>query len=219
MYVSGSSSATRWPSIRTSAIRPLNLPRHEPSCRRASSSTTMKPTLCRFPAYSRPGLPRPTTSRSSDEARSPRLQGRRTASYSSASDSPPPLVLGSRLGVCGLGLGALGCSSAPSSPSSATSSRASWTLAMTVSSGSSSSVTPSGTSTSREPERVADPEPGDVGLEVLRDLERQRLDVDLVRDLREDAALADADRVADERDRRPRSGSAGRAGPPAGRRA
>src|SRR3712207_3656028 len=30
--------------------------------RRASSSTTRKPTLCRCPAYAGPGLPRPTTS-------------------------------------------------------------------------------------------------------------------------------------------------------------
>ena len=35
-----------------------------PSCRRASSSTTSQPTLCRLPAYSRPGLPRPATRRS-----------------------------------------------------------------------------------------------------------------------------------------------------------
>ena len=31
-------------------------------CLRASSSTTMKPTLCRFLAYFAPGLPSPTTS-------------------------------------------------------------------------------------------------------------------------------------------------------------
>ena len=44
------------------------------------------------------------------------------------------------------------------------------------------------------------PSSRDVDLELLRDLERQRLDVDLVRDLGEDAALLDADRLADERD-------------------
>ena len=72
---------------------------------------------------------------------------------------------------------------------------------MTVSSGSSSSLTPSGIVEVRQAERVADAERGDVGLEAaLRDLERQRLDVDLVRDLVQDAALAHADRVADERD-------------------
>ena len=61
-------------------------------------------------------------------------------------------------------------------------------------------MTPSGIDDLGEPERVADPELGDVGLEVLRDLERKRLDVDLVRHLLEDAALARADRLADERD-------------------
>src|SRR5437762_3101988 len=62
----------RWPSSRSSAMLPLNFERHEAPCRRASSSTTIEPTLCRVRSYSRPGLPSPTTSRSSDEARSPR---------------------------------------------------------------------------------------------------------------------------------------------------
>src|SRR6266481_2776438 len=78
MNVSGLSSATLWPSRRISAICPENFDFHEPPCRRASSSTTSWPTLWRLRAYSRPGLPRPTTSRSSDEARSPRRHGRRT---------------------------------------------------------------------------------------------------------------------------------------------
>ena len=52
-----------------------------------------------------------------------------------------------------------------------------------------------------EPQRVADVHARDVDLEVLRDLERQRLDVDLVRHLREHAALLHAGRLADERDR------------------
>ena len=45
MYVSGFSSATLCPSIRSSARRPENFSRHEASCRRASSSTTIQPTL------------------------------------------------------------------------------------------------------------------------------------------------------------------------------
>ena len=66
MKVSGLSSATLCPSMRISASRPLNFERHWPSCRRASSSTTSQPTLCRLRAYSAPGLPRPATSRSSE---------------------------------------------------------------------------------------------------------------------------------------------------------
>jgi hypothetical protein len=41
MYVSGFSSASLWPSRRISASWPENFERHEPSCRRASSSTTI----------------------------------------------------------------------------------------------------------------------------------------------------------------------------------
>src|SRR6267142_2479565 len=66
MNVSGLSSATLCPSILISASCPLNFERQEPPWRRASSSTTIQPTLCRFPAYSRPGLPSPATSRSSE---------------------------------------------------------------------------------------------------------------------------------------------------------
>ena len=87
MYVSGFSSATRWPSSRSSASLPLNFARHDAPCRRASSSTTIQPTLCLVRAYSRPGLPSPTTSRSSDEARSPRRQGK-THLPSVVPDSP-----------------------------------------------------------------------------------------------------------------------------------
>ena len=110
-------------------------------------------------------------------------------------------VVGGRVALGGaLGLAPSAAPSAPSSTSSTSSSRASWTLAITISSGSSSSVTPSGTATSESRSVSPIPSAGDVGLEVLRDLERERLDVDLVRDLVEDAALAHADRVADERD-------------------
>ena len=42
---------------------------------------------------------------------------------------------------------------------------------------------------------------GDVDLEVLRHLHRQRLDVQLVRHLREDAAFLHADRLAVQRHR------------------
>ena len=75
------------------------------------------------------------------------------------------------------------------------------TVASTVSSGSSRNVTPSigGRSTRRSESPIADA--ADVELEVLRDLHRQRLDVELAADLREDAAFLDAGRLADELDR------------------
>ena len=58
MYVSGFSRARRAESSRISASWPENFDRQEPPCRRASSSTTIHPTLWRVRAYSRPGLPR-----------------------------------------------------------------------------------------------------------------------------------------------------------------
>ena len=101
MYVSGLSSASFSSPTRTSAIWPANFARHEPACRRASSSTTIQPALCRFRACSRPGFPRPTTSSKED--------------YSSAAGF---VAGGFRLGfgwsfLAGLALGAL----SPSAPS------------------------------------------------------------------------------------------------------
>ena len=59
---------TRLPPIRTSSTGgPLTLHRAEPAAcraRRASSLTASAPTLCRVPANSVPGFPRPTTNRS-----------------------------------------------------------------------------------------------------------------------------------------------------------
>ena len=75
------------------------------------------------------------------------------------------------------------------------------TVASTVSSGSSRYVTPSSGGRSDEAERVADRHAGDVELEVVRDLQRQRLDVELAADLREDAAFLHAGGLADELDR------------------
>ena len=46
-------------ATRTSASRPRNFPLNEPSWRRASSSTTIQPTLCRSRACSRPGIAEP----------------------------------------------------------------------------------------------------------------------------------------------------------------
>ena len=62
---------------------------------------------------------------------------------------------------------------------------------MTVSSRSSSSVTPSGAVTADRVDGVADDQMGDVVLDGLGDLARERLDVELARDLLEHAALDD----------------------------
>src|SRR5436305_1468755 len=107
MYVSGFSNATRCPSIRTSAIRPLNLRFHEPPCRRASSSTTIQPTLWRVCAYSRPGLPSPTTSRSSDESRSPRRHGNRMTELALGGSRRAGGIGARLLGLIGAALGTL----------------------------------------------------------------------------------------------------------------
>ena len=58
-------------------------------------------------------------------------------------------------------------------------------------------MTPSGSATCDEAQRVADVHLGDVDVEVLGHLHRQRLDVQLVGHLREHAAFLDADRLAD----------------------
>ena len=57
-------------------------------------------------------------------------------------------------------------------------------------------MTPCGRGERREPERIADPQRRDVGFEVLGHLHRQRLDVQLVRHLRQDAAFLHAGRLA-----------------------
>src|SRR6478609_6546647 len=76
MYVVGFASTARGPGappgsvpIRTSAVaacgRRDSTPPFDPNdacARRASSSSTICPTLCRFPAYCGPGFPSPTTS-------------------------------------------------------------------------------------------------------------------------------------------------------------
>ena len=138
---------------------------------------------------------------------------RRGAFAPSPGQAHGELLLGFGLVAAAASAAALGLAasaSAPSAASSAPSSASSTALPRgragrsrcTVSSGSSRSVTPSGTSSLREPQRVADRRaPRRRPRAALRNLERQRLDVDLVRDLRQDAALAHADRVADERDR------------------
>ena len=69
------------------------------------------------------------------------------------------------------------------------------TVAMTVSCGSSRKIDALDRRDVLEPERVADLHAADVGLDALRDLHRQRLDVELELRLRDDAALLHAGRI------------------------
>ena len=82
MYVVGTASATRLPpivAVVTRAGTPFSA-RSAAPCRCANSSTVSEPALCRLPAYSSPGLPNPTTSRSAGVPRcSDRAKGRRRA--------------------------------------------------------------------------------------------------------------------------------------------
>ena len=157
MYVSGFSASDH----RDLGELPRELGAERPWWRRASSSTTIQPVLCRSRACSRPGLPRPTTSRSSVEALSPRRKRRITPPWTRSRTRPRPagapsaslvlLALGQLLALLGLGLDL--------------DDRAE-TVAITVSCGSSRNVTPSRPSAS-EPERLAHLEPVDVGLDRL----------------------------------------------------
>ena len=75
---------------------------------------------------------------------------------------------------------------------------------MTVSAASSRNVTPENGSHVLQAQRVAELEPADVDLDVLRNIRRQRLDVKLARDLLHHATDLCPRRLADElhRDRR-----------------
>ena len=192
MYVSGFRSATRRSPIRTSASRPLNFDLNDASCRRASSSTTIQPTLCRSRSCrgpdcrdprragraSRPTRPDGRGARTTPRARSSRLGPLSAASASGASPSSPS---------------ASASSASAASASRARRSRAATdTVAMTVSCGSSRNVTLLDRRDVREPEDVADLQLGDVDVDVLRNVRGQRLDVELARDEREHAAGLDA---------------------------
>ena len=151
MYVSGASSATRCSSILTlGESRPLNFSAPGagvPAARElVDDHEADVVALCRAYLAAR-DCPSPTTSRSSDEARSPRFP------VAGASEATPRLRSRRRrprrqrrrsprqpsASAFGLALGGpLTCPPRLPSPSSTTSSRASWTDARTVSSGSSS---------------------------------------------------------------------------------
>ena len=70
MYVIGLTSTSRGPPSRAGPRpprpRPAGAGRTWRRSASASRSATMKPTLCRLPAYSGPGLPSPTTSQGAD---------------------------------------------------------------------------------------------------------------------------------------------------------
>src|SRR5437764_4537103 len=88
--------------MRISASWPLNFERHEPPCRRASSSTTIQPTLWRLRAYSRPGLPSPATSRSSEV---PWRRGHRRMRYSAFDGAGLAAGAGGGVAFSGLAFG------------------------------------------------------------------------------------------------------------------
>ena len=202
MYVSGLSSATRWSSIRVSPRRPLNFDLNDASQRRASSSTTIQPTLWRSRSCRGPGFPSPATSRSSVEAA--RLDGRAARLLLGLGALAGVRSLGRRglgdgfLALGGLGrLGGLG-GFAASASSSSVNPRGTETVAMTVSCGSSRSVTLSIAGTSAR--RSTSPTSRCVTSTSMCSghVRRQRLDVELARDEREHAARLHAGRLADE---------------------
>src|SRR5437588_450049 len=238
MYVSGFRSASRRPSTRTSATRPENFERNEPPCRRASSSATSQPTLWRVCSYSRPGLPRPATSRSSVEAGSPRRskrtkgtacgavlqEGRALPALPSEMTGRPargsPATLGLPLDGSGRAGGVRLGGSLGGALGSLLAFRHLGALLELLFLGLGLDdlrrkrdvceddllgiVEVRDALTGRqigEAHRVADPEPADVELEVLGDVHRQALDAHVARHLREDAALGDAARLADQMDR------------------
>ena len=151
--------------------------------------------MCRLRAYSRPGLPSPTTSRSSDDP-SPRGQRRTDATPRSRprrrplrppAPAPRPLPRASR----------------PRRPRPrpprprpppARSSRVGAVRVATTVSGSSSSVDAGRRGHVGDAERVAGRHLRDVEHDVLGNLQRQRLDAHLAQRLREHAALPDARR-------------------------
>ena len=128
---------------RTSDSCPENFERNEPPCRRASSSTTSQPTLCRVSSYSRPGFPgRRRAGRASRTVR-PDGEGAPTPLGFFEARPRPRRALRPRRGG-GSSPSAASSSSPSSSSSSSGSGSTIWvgtvTVAMTVSSGSSRNV-------------------------------------------------------------------------------
>ena len=149
----------------------------------------MKPTLWRVPAYSRPGLPSPTISQST--APPPPPNGRRSGRYSSPEESSAPsascawprLADELRLGLDFLGGFAL---------QPRRGERRDDGLLEVV-----EQRDALGRRERGEQDRLADLHLADVVHDRLRDRRRQRLDVQLARDLLEHAAFLDARRVVD----------------------
>ena len=129
---------------RPSAMRPRKRSFARPSSQRsASASATMKPTLWRVPACSRPGLPSPTISQSTAPPPPPPPKGRRRSCYSSPEEPSAPSA--SRLGASPAPRPRRRAPSRPRFPPPLRlCSRGGDSVATTVSSRSSSSVTPSG---------------------------------------------------------------------------
>ena len=217
MKVCGWSTATRGPPgpVRPSVSSPANFFfGFGRSQRSISASATRKPDVVR-------GV-RVATARG--------CRARRPASRPGWTRRASAVVVRRRLGLVARGalgrasasprLGPRRSSGSPSSPTSAVSVSISSStgssvggviVAMTVSSRSSSSVTPSRDGDGRQRERLVHLQAGDVVDDRVRDVVRERLDVELARLLAEHAALGDAGRlVAAGADRaRRRRGSAG----------
>ena len=150
----------------------------------------MNPTLWRSCSCRRPGLPRPTTSRSSVEADSPRRKAARATPR--LRDGVSGLggggrlcrgLGGDRLVCCLLGLGETARARAvrDHGVGGIVEERDAVDLCDVL-----------------EPELVTELEPADVDLDVLGDRRRQGLDVELAGDLLHDAADLGARRLADE---------------------
>ena len=193
MYVSGIASATSDGPMRTWSTRARSLPFFSVApWRFARISTTSAPTLWRVRAYSSPGLPRPTTSRSAAVPR------RRSTGYSSpassevsasdASAAPPSPASPSSP------------STASPSPSSSVATRGAATCA-TTKSDSTSVATPVGQRDVLDAELVADGEGLDVDLDRHRDVARHGLDREVEEQLLEQAAVLHALGLADQVDR------------------
>ena len=204
---------------RRGAPRPAsreNFERHEPPCRRASSSSTSQPTLWRVRSYSRPGIAEPRDEQverrgalaPTEEAHGPNPRSS-LARRSRRALRPRPrlrprdgLALGTLFALGNLALGQLALFELlaldlfrlgldePRRHRHRREHRLLRVVQVRDALGRRVEVD--------EAQRVADRHPADVELEVLRNLHRQGLDGDLAADLREHAALGDADRLADQ---------------------